>query len=90
VVKSSIPQGTEISLILIACFIINDVSISVRNCTVQLYADDLQLYFVDEDIIVLSNMVSIVNEFLVFNPGKTQSVLITGVDPILLTNGLVF
>jgi hypothetical protein len=38
----------------------------VRNCSVHLYAVDLQLYFVDIDKNGLTNMVACVNDDLVF------------------------
>jgi hypothetical protein len=80
----------------------------VRNCSVHLYSDNLQLYFVNKDKSGLTDMVACVNDdlaricswslenSLVLNPGKTQSILISQrvrsfeeVDPIMLNNEMV-
>jgi hypothetical protein len=45
VLTSGSPKGSMLSPLLFT-YIINDIISCVRNCSVHLYADDLQLYFV--------------------------------------------
>jgi hypothetical protein len=86
VISISSPQGSFLSQILFACFI-NDVGDHVRNCSVHLYADDLQIYTVDGcgDV---NRLVALVNgdlqrildcsrdNSLILNASKTQALLV--------------